>query len=85
MQEKIYFISITTENSLRVLQRVSSILSRYRINIEQLNVFETAKKGVSHFSLVINSNEDKVNTIIKKLDNVIEIIDIGIVNSIDKD
>ncbi|MDE4996591.1 acetolactate synthase small subunit, partial [Francisella tularensis subsp. holarctica] len=42
---------MNTENTLCVLQSISSVLSRNRINIEQLTVFETANKGISHFNL----------------------------------
>ena len=81
MQQKIYFISMTTENALCVLQRIASIFSRHRINIEQMNVFETANKGVSHFNLVLHSNDEKINKVIRQLAKVIEVIDIQITNS----
>ncbi|WP_440615856.1 acetolactate synthase small subunit [Cysteiniphilum sp. 6C5] len=81
MQQKIYFISMTTENALSVLQRISSIFSRHRINIEQMNVFETANKGVSHFSLVLHSNDEKIQKVTRQLAKVIEVIDIQISNS----
>ncbi|MBK2125913.1 acetolactate synthase small subunit [Fangia hongkongensis] len=82
MKETIYFISMTTENALCVLQRIASVFSRHRINIEQMNVFETANKGVSHFSLVLHSNEEKIQKVVKQLDKVIEVMDITISNRI---
>ncbi|APC97266.1 ACT domain-containing protein [Francisella frigiditurris] len=82
MNENIYFIAINTENTLCVLQRISSILSRNRVNIEQMTVFETANKGISHFNLVVHSTEIKIEKIIKKLANIIEVIDINITSSI---
>ncbi|QIW09958.1 acetolactate synthase small subunit [Francisella sp. LA112445] len=80
MNENIYFITMNTENTLCVLQRISSVLSRNRINIEQLTVFETANKGISHFNLVVHGTQDKIEKIVKKLANVIEVIDINITN-----
>ena len=82
MQENIYFITINTENTLCVLQRIASILSRNRINIEQLTVFETANKGISHFNLVVHGTQDKIGKIVKKIANVIEVIDINITSTI---
>ena len=81
MQENIYFISIMTENALSVLQRIASIFSRYRINIEQMSVFETANKGVSHFNIVLHTNDEKMQQIIKKLEKIIEVVNIKISNS----
>ncbi|MDE4945171.1 acetolactate synthase small subunit, partial [Francisella tularensis] len=51
-----------------------------RINIEQLTVFETSNKGISHFNLVVHSTQDKIEKIVIKLANVIEVIDISITN-----
>jgi acetolactate synthase-1/3 small subunit len=84
MQENIYFITINTENTLCVLQRISSILSRNRVNIEQLTVFETANKGISHFNLGVHCTQEKIEKIVKKLANIIEVIDINITSTIPK-
>ncbi|MDE4998729.1 acetolactate synthase small subunit, partial [Francisella tularensis] len=63
-----------------VLLRISSVLSLNRINIEQLTLFETANIGISHFNLVVNSTQDKIEKIVRKLANVSEVIDISITN-----
>ncbi|MDE4969721.1 acetolactate synthase small subunit, partial [Francisella tularensis] len=68
------------ENTLCVLHRISSVLSRNRKNIEQLTVFETANKCISHFNLVVHSTQDKIEKIVRKLAIVIEVIDISITN-----
>ena len=80
--KSIYFITITTENTLGVLQRIASILSRYRINIEQLTVFEVGNKGVSYFNLAVHSVEEKINKIVKKLANIIEVLEINVTSKI---
>ena len=82
MQQNIYFLSINTENALCVLQRIASIFSRYRINIEQMNVFETANKGISHFNIVLHSDEDKIQQIVKKLEKIVEVLNITISSSL---
>ena len=45
--EHLYVLNATTENSMRVLQRMTSIFSRHRLNIEKLNVNEIGQTGVS--------------------------------------
>lgn len=82
IRDYIYFISITTDNTLNVLFRVSSIFSRYRINIEQLTVTETINKGISHFSITLHSNDIQIQKVIKKLDKIIEVIEVKIANKI---
>lgn len=49
----IYALSVVTENTTRVLQRMAGIFARNRLNIEQLTVFETGNKGTSFFNIVI--------------------------------
>jgi len=80
--ESIYFLSMTTDNTLCVLQRIASVFSRHRINIEQMNIFETKRKGVSHFSIVIHCEQDKIDKVMKQLRRIIEVIDIQISNQI---
>lgn len=82
MMESIYFLSMNTENTLCVLHRIATVFTRNRVNIEQMNVFETARKGVSHFTIVVNSNHERVTQVIKQLRKVIEVIDIQISNRI---
>ena len=80
--ETIYFLSMTTDNTLCVLQRIASVFSRHRINIEQMNIFETKRKGISHFSIVIHCEQDKIDKVMKQLRRIIEVIDIQISNQI---
>jgi acetolactate synthase I/III small subunit len=78
MQQYIYVISVITENTLRVLQRMAGIFARHRLNIEQMNVFETQKKGVSYCSIVIHSDEKTVMRVIKQLERIIELLEVKI-------
>lgn len=81
MQEKILLITINKKNTLSVLQRIASLLSRNRINIEQLTVFKTANVGISNFDIVIHCTQNKFEKIVKKIANVIDVIDINNQNS----
>lgn len=74
----IYAISLLTENTLRVLQRLSSIFSRYRVNIEQMNVFETANKGFSYVNIIFYSNEKTTDIVIKQLQKIVELVEVKV-------
>lgn len=74
--KKMYFISLTTNNSLRVLQRVSTVFSRNRVNIEQLHVFSSPEENVSHFNIAIYTEERLVKKVMKQLGKIIELHDI---------
>lgn len=76
--KNLYSISMTTENALRVLQRVASIFSRNRINIEQLNVFETKTAGLSHFTIAIYSEPEAIEKLLKQLGKMIELKEVHV-------
>lgn len=73
--EKLYTICIFTENTLGLLNRISGIFTRRRINIESLSVSETERKGISRFTIVIKSGErDSVEKIVKQIRKIIEVM-----------
>ncbi len=78
----IYILSLTTENTLRVLQRISTVFSRNRINIEQLNVCETQRRGTSHFNIIIHSDAEAITKLVKQLKRIIELVDIQVSHQI---
>lgn len=74
----IYVISALTENTLRVLQRMVGTFTRHRLNIEQLNVFETDNKGTSYFNIIIHSDDKTVDKLIKQLQRIIELLEVKV-------
>jgi acetolactate synthase-1/3 small subunit len=78
----VYVISATTENALRVLQRIAGIFARHRLNIQQLNVFATDNKNLSHFSIAVNGDAKTVDLVVKKLQRIIELLDVKISSEI---
>ncbi|QEC53161.1 acetolactate synthase small subunit [Anseongella ginsenosidimutans] len=73
--EKLYTICIFTENTLGLLNRISGIFTRRRINIESLSVSETERKGISRFTIVFKSDErEKVEKIVRQIRKIIEVL-----------
>src|SRR3546814_18003606 len=73
--EKLYTICIFTENTLGLLNRISGIFTRRRINIESLSVSATERKGVSRFTIVIKSDErEQVEKIVRQIRKNIEVL-----------
>ena len=81
----IYAISVVTENTLRVLQRMAGIFARHRVNIEQMTVFETSNKGISYFNIVIHSDEKTLHRVIKQLQRIIEVMEVKVNSQISLD
>lgn len=74
----IYALSVVTENTMRVLQRMAGILARNCLNIEQLTVFETGNKGTSFFNIVIHSDERCLERVVKQLERIVELLEIKV-------
>lgn len=78
MEQKVYFLKLKSENALRVLQRISTVFSRNRFNIEELHVKETEDKGISIFSVTIHAEPHRVENLKKQLRRIIEVIEVSI-------
>lgn len=69
-----YTISIFTENFFGLLNRITIIFTRRRINIESLTVSESELKGVHRYTLVIKSEEEKVKKLVKQLEKLVDVL-----------
>lgn len=78
-----YTVTAFAENKPGVLYRIADLFLRRKINIESMTVSETERKGVSRFTIVVNTNKDIVEKICKQLYRIIEVI--KVFESEDKD
>ena len=76
-----YVFSIMTQNSLCVLQRIAGMFSRYRINIEHINISRHSHT-LSYWTVVIYSHDEKVELLTKQLQKVIEVIDVKVIDKV---
>ena len=72
-------ISIVTRNSLRVLQRVTGLFSRYIVNIEQMSIF-SGEDDLSHFSIIVYSDDHSIQKLTNQLHKIIEVCDVRVIN-----
>ena len=73
-EHQLYTVSIYTENSIGLLNRISAIFQRRHINIESLNTSETEIEGVSRFTIVVEMTEEQIKKIIGQLEKQVEVI-----------
>jgi acetolactate synthase-1/3 small subunit len=69
-----YIISAYTENHIGMLNRITIIFTRRKVNIESLTVSESAIKGISKFTIVINSTPEQVAKIVKQIEKQVEVL-----------
>lgn len=69
-----YTIIVFTENNFGLLNRITIIFSRRRINIESLTVSETERKGISRFTIVIEYEEASIKKLIQQIRKIIGVL-----------
>ena len=72
--KKEYIITAYSENHIGLLNRITIIFTRRKVNIESLTVSQSALKGISKFTIVVNETTDKVVNIVKQIDKQIEVL-----------
>ena len=73
-EKQLYTISIYTENNNGLLNRISAIFQRRRINIESLNISVSEIEGVSRFTILVNMTEVNVKKILGQIEKQVEVI-----------
>jgi len=71
---KIFTISVYTENMVGLLNRVSGIFLKRHINIESLTTSPSEIEGVNRFVIVVNTTEQWVKRIVGQLEKQIDVI-----------
>ncbi len=74
MEKKWFTISVYSENSVGLLNRISGIFLKRHINIESLNVSKSEIENVSKFTIVVYTTNDWVNNIVGQIEKQIEVI-----------
>ncbi len=74
MEKKLFTIAVFTENHIGLLNQVTIIFTRRKINIESLTVSESQIKGIHSFTIVVESFDEQVRKVVAQLDKLIEVI-----------
>ena len=70
-----YTICIFTENTFGLLNKITIIFTRRRVNIESLTVSETERKGVSRYTITIKHDKrEEVEKLVRQIRKVVEVL-----------
>jgi acetolactate synthase-1/3 small subunit len=73
-KNKLYTVSIYTENNIGLLNRISAIFQRRHINIESINSSVSEIENVTKWIMVVKLSEENVKKIIGQIEKQIEVI-----------
>lgn len=71
-----YTVDIKVENKPGVLYRIAGLLAKRKINIERINVYKVKNTEYSMIFFTADIDPALVETIVKQIDRVIEVVDI---------
>ena len=74
MEEKEYTISVLTEDKPGILNKLTIIFNRRKINIHSLNVSTTEIHGVSRYTLVVEGIKSELNKVVNQIRKVIDVL-----------
>jgi len=71
---KQYTISVFSEDVVGLLNRVTIILTRRKINIENIITSETEVKGIYRYTIVVTVTETQVKKLVKLIEKQVEVM-----------
>ena len=71
---KEYTLSVLTEDKAGLLNHITIIFNRRKMNIKSLNVSTTEVNGVSRFTIVVNSTKEKIIKILNHINKLIDVL-----------
>jgi acetolactate synthase I/III small subunit len=71
---KLFVISVLTENKSGLLNAITIIFTRRKINIESINVSESEVAGVSRYTIVVKITRERAEKLVKQVRKLIEVL-----------
>ncbi len=72
--EREFTLSVLTEDKSGLLNHITIMFTRRKINIDSLNVSTTEMTGVSRFTIVLTSTRDRVEKVVKQIRKIIDVL-----------
>lgn len=69
-----YIISAYSENHIGLLNRITIIFTRRKVNIESITASVSAIEGISKLTIVVNDEKEKVVNITKQIEKQVEVL-----------
>lgn len=72
--KKVYNISLFTENSIGILNRITIIFTRRHLNIESITASECEVEGVFRYTIVLETDEDMVKKVVHQIEKQVDVL-----------
>lgn len=72
--ENTYNISVFTENTIGILNRITIIFTRRHLNIDSITASESELDGIYRYTIVVKTSLDQVKKVVAQIEKQIEVI-----------
>ncbi len=69
-----FTISAFSENHIGLLNRITIIFTRRRVNIDSLTVSGSALPGIHKFTIVVHDTPEKVEQVVSQIEKLVEVL-----------
>ena len=69
-----FTLTIYTENHVGLINKISILFSRRKINIESFNTSPSEIENIFRFTIVISETEERIKTIARQLEKLIDVL-----------
>ena len=74
MENNTYNISVFTENSVGMLNRITIIFTRRNINIESITASQSEIEGIHRYTIVVNEPKEIVRKVVSQIEKQIDVV-----------
>lgn len=71
---KEYIITAFSENKVGLLSQITTVFTCRNVNIESLTVSESALAGIHKFTIVVYSEPDQIDKLVKQIEKKIDVL-----------
>ena len=73
-EKKTYTITAFSENQIGLLNRITIIFTRRRVNIATLTVSPSALEGIHKFTIVVHDTQARVEKVVRQIEKQVEVL-----------
>lgn len=71
---KEYIITVFSENKVGLLSQITTVFTCRNVNIESLTTSESALPGIHKFTIVVCSNPEQIDQLVKQIEKKIDVL-----------
>ena len=72
--QQTYNISVFTENSIGILNRITIIFTRRHLNIESITASECELENIYRYTIVVKTNEEQVIKVVNQIEKQVAVL-----------